>query len=431
MPLSSISVADLCRSSDLRGIASLAEGEMRFLAFALLVFATILACAPAQEDRLPVTFVTQEIDSKIKIGYGLAIGDVDGDRNLDILLADKTQLVWYRNPGVEGKTKAPWERHVIHDKATAQDNVCLAALDIDGDGKVEVALGAGWRPADTVASGSVHYMIPGEDRRQPWQKIDLHREPTVHRMHWVADGQGGSQLVVLPLHGRGNRRGQGEAVKVLAYTPPAEDRSKPWMTELIDQSMHVTHNFDPVQWDEDVAEELLLAGREGVVLLDRDDKRWRRTELVNASKFPEFEGAGEVRMGRVGGGRKVVATVEPFHGQRFVLYLEPQDGGDAWQRQVLCKDLAQGHAIACGDLDGDGSDECLVGWRQPNQAGELGIRIYTAKATQWVMEPLDGKAMACEDLRLADLDGDGDLDAIAAGRASHNLRIYWNHRRDD
>jgi hypothetical protein len=34
--------------------------------------------------------------------------------------------------------------------------------------------------------------------------------------------------------------------------------------------------------------------------------------------------------------------------------------------------------------------------------------------------------MACEDLKLADLDGDGKLDIIASGRASNNLKIYWN-----
>ena len=42
-------------------------------------------------------FERQVIDAKISIGYGLSIGDVDGDKKLDILLADKSQIVWYRN----------------------------------------------------------------------------------------------------------------------------------------------------------------------------------------------------------------------------------------------------------------------------------------------------------------------------------------------
>ena len=40
----------------------------------------------------------------------------------------------------------------------------------------------------------------------------------------------------------------------------------------------------------------------------------------------------------------------------------------------------------------------------------------------------DENTMACEDLVLADLDGDGKLDIIAAGRATKNVKIYWNAR---
>ena len=36
--------------------------------------------------------------------------------------------------------------------------------------------------------------------------------------------------------------------------------------------------------------------------------------------------------------------------------------------------------------------------------------------------------MACEDLKIADLNGDGKPDIIASGRATKNLVIYWNER---
>ena len=39
---------------------------------------------------------------------------------------------------------------------------------------------------------------------------------------------------------------------------------------------------------------------------------------------------------------------------------------------------------------------------------------------------VDDNQMATEDIRAADLNGDGKLDIIAAGRASHNLKIYFN-----
>ena len=33
--------------------------------------------------------------------------------------------------------------------------------------------------------------------------------------------------------------------------------------------------------------------------------------------------------------------------------------------------------------------------------------------------------IACEDLRLADMNGDGRLDVVASGRATHNLVVYY------
>jgi hypothetical protein len=34
--------------------------------------------------------------------------------------------------------------------------------------------------------------------------------------------------------------------------------------------------------------------------------------------------------------------------------------------------------------------------------------------------------MACEDIAVADLDQDGRPDVVAAGRDTHNLKVYWN-----
>jgi hypothetical protein len=47
--------------------------------------------------------------------------------------------------------------------------------------------------------------------------------------------------------------------------------------------------------------------------------------------------------------------------------------------------------------------------------------------TQWNTVSIDDNEMACEDLQVADLNGDDKKEIIAAGRASHNLKIYWNH----
>ena len=105
------------------------------------------------------------------------------------------------------------------------------------------------------------------------------------------------------------------------------------------------------------------------------------------------------------------------------------DAGGFWKRQLLDDTLKEGHALACGDLVGNGADQIVIGWRNRNAAGKVGVKIFTAvdrKGEYWAQESVDDNGMACEDLCLADLNGDGRLDIIASGRATKNLKIYFN-----
>jgi hypothetical protein len=386
-----------------------------------LILTGLLPMAPARAAEF--SFRQQTVDAEIAIGYGLAVEDVDGDKRPDILLADKNQFVWYENP--------TWEKHVITEALTDRDHVCLAVRDIDGDGKCEIAVGAEWNPGDTENSGAVIYLVPPADRRQKWHPVKLTHEPTTHRMRWVRNREGRFDLVVVPLHGRGNVKGEGEGVKVLAYHKP-EDPEQPWKTTLVQGSMHLTHNLDVISNGAAEPEEVLLGGREGIVRLIQTESGWKERWITrHTPDKPELQGVGEVRVSALGGGKICVAAIEPMHGNQLVLYMPPAEGpkDGEWKRTVIDDGLVDGHALASRDLLGMGNRQIVAGWRSAQKVGpRVGVKMWwTTKedGSGWQSVFLDDNTMACEDVMIRDLNGDGKADVVAAGRRTRNVKIYW------
>jgi hypothetical protein len=370
-----------------------------------------------QLDPTP-RFEAQTLDAKVQIGYGLAIGDVDGDRKPDILLADQKEIVWYRNGG---RGNEPWKRFVMAANLTERDNVCIAARDIDGDGKVEVAVGAQWNPGETTdstQSGAVFYLERPTDPTKHWKPVRLHHEPTVHRMRWAKVTKDQYQLIVVPLHGRGNQNGAGAGVRTLAYDVPRNLKG-PWRYKVVDSTMHMTHNLELLE--EPKGTRLLLGGKEGIQVLAFRNGKW----ISDNTWIGKGNGVGEVRLGKLSNGKTFVTAIEPMHGIKLSVFLSE----DPTFRQQLTDSLNQGHALACADLLKKGSSQVVVGWREPGPDGKVGIRLWVPQdgsGQKWESYVVDDNQMACEDLQVADLNADGKPDIIAAGRATKNLVVYWN-----
>ncbi len=406
-------------------------------ALAAGALALLLRPGEAADPPAPLPFPdfqVQEIERGLGVGYAVLAVDINNDAKPDLVVVDQRRVVWYQNP--------TWKRRTIIEGKTRPDNVCVAAADIDRDGFVDLALGADWRPFNTKSGGTIQWLSRGPTLDDPWTVHPIAEEPTVHRMRFVdLDVTGRPYLVVAPLMGRNSTQAKnwadGQPVRLLAYRVPKDPVGQRWVPEVIDESLHVVHNFCGVPPASGEGMDLLTASYEGVNLLTHSGDKWTRRHVGagNQDRPNSNRGSSEVKQGRLRGRGTYIATIEPWHGNQVVVYTPPPDGRGLWRRRVIDDKLKWGHAVWCADLDGDGDDELIVGVRDnlSDKPGErCGVRIYKATdgtGARWERYLLDEGGVAVEDLAAADLDRDGRMDIIAVGRATHNARIYWNRPR--
>ncbi len=382
-----------------------------FLTFLVLISFTVTTRGA---DKFP-TFQPHTIDANVgKVCYAVTAADVDGDSALDIVAVTESRVLWYENP--------TWVPRVIIDDQTPQDNVCIAPLDIDQDGNVDFALGAGW-----TKTGTLHWLSRGKSLDEKWQVHSIGREPWLHRMRW-ADvlGKGRPQLVISPLNAT-----VGDGVRLTAFQIPADPRTDRWQSTILNSDFNRMHNHWHNDFDGDGVVDTITASREGVHLIRRNSEGWFKTKLgagAQAAK-PNLSGAGEIKTGRLKDGMIILATVEPMHGDQLVVYTSPESRASLWKRHVIDKGFKRGHALWLADVDRDGSDEIVFG--HSDTPDVPGLNIYDVQnqaGTEWTKHVIDAGGIATEDLIVADFTGDGHLDVVAGGRASHNVKLYVNGR---
>jgi hypothetical protein len=108
-----------------------------------------------------------------------------------------------------------------------------------------------------------------------------------------------------------------------------------------------------------------------------------------------------------------------------VVIYTPPAGRGPWRRRVIDDRLVESHALEVADLDGDGRDELVAGYRGKGRQLLL-YRATDAAGRRWERTVLDDGDMATSGLWIADLNGDSRLDIVAIGSGSGNLKWYEN-----
>jgi hypothetical protein len=376
--------------------------------------ATVLLAAPPHPHRhpRPVHFREHTISKDLKMGYQLVAVDVNGDGRIDLIAVDErgTELAWFENPG--------WERHVI--AADVPRTINIDASDIDGDGVPEIAILYKFESSPDKSIGIVGLLHHDGDVRRPWKLTEIDRVPSAHRVRWAdPDGDGHKAMIMAPMVGA-----TAEPPEYKASVPIYIYRAPEWKRQLISgQVRGVLHSIYPIDWDGNGRQELLTASFLGLRLFRPvTGGEWRSEEIAKGNPEPCPRcGSSELVQGHLGKMR-FLAAIEPWHGSDVVIYRQEQG---AWTRRVIDDSFQNAHALATGDIDKDGNDEVVAGFRGP------GFQLYIYDAldrtgSYWDRQVLDAGGIAAADCKIRDFNRDGRPDVACIGASTGNLKWYEN-----
>ena len=366
-------------------------------------------CAATVAGAPPARFATHTVATGLTGGYQVVAVDLnhDGKPDLIALASGMHELVWFENPG--------WQRHVI---AGNQNRMINCAV-VESGGQTQIVLASEFANEARNSIGLVSVLTPGGDVRQPWSVREIDRLTTSHRLR-VADIDGSGKKVVInaPLTGA-----KAAGPDYRDHTPLVYYRPGEWKRELISEANEgVVHGIFVVDWDGDGRDEILTASFVGLHLFKfGKDGRWTRTEISKGdpAAWPK-SGSSDVAVGKVGK-KRFLAVIEPWHGNQVVIY---QQNKHAWEREVIDDSLAEGHTILAVDLNHDGRDEVVAGYRGKGRS----VNLYYAegKGGHWAKQVLDDGGIAANACATADFNGDGRPDIACIGGGTSNLKWYEN-----
>jgi hypothetical protein len=373
---------------------------------------------PEAEKRIIHGFKRILIDDEFFRGYQVKVADLNMDQLNDIIaISDRMpEIYWYENPG--------WQKHLVSDKTVR--NIDIAPNDIDKDGFIDLALVCRFDLKESDKGGYLYWLKNPGNISDEWNLSFIDSIPTSHRIQWIdLDCDGSNELINVPLVGRGAvAPDYAVPSELVYYKVKIKDGELIWKRNLIDNSITMCHGFEILRWDDDLFPDMLVAGFEGVFLFSNSTAGWSKSLIGTGDRNPRpAQGASEVHSGFLGK-RQFIATIEPWHGNKVVVYTQIKKLGTPWQRNVIDTSLDNGHAIACIDLNYDGLDEIIAGCREGPQS--IYIYSYNEDQQKWAKHTLDEGSMSAAGICIFDYNLDGWPDIVSCGNNTNNIVLYEN-----
>jgi hypothetical protein len=335
--------------------------------------------------------------------------DVDRDGDMDVVASSSSEIAWYANDGTPGG-EGDWTKTVINPAAT--DSFELA--DFDGDGDLDVA-GTGLF-GDRIFW---HDNTDGAGTFGPEQTI---ANVAGHKPLFAGDFDQDGDLDLLP-GGPGNSSG-----RLVWY----ENDGTPgglgdWPETEIDSGLSVRHvEAADIDGDGDLD---ALAGDNVIAWYVNDGAgNFGARQLVADPTWSSFgtslvdlDGDGDLDVLAALFQQGLSPTVHS------ITWYEndgtPGGMGD-WFERTITSDVVRPRSVSAFDVDLDGDQDVLVAAMEGDTVSwyenELG------DATSWLLHSISDTVDFGNFAWAADIDGDGDLDALSASHTDDTIAWYEN-----
>lgn len=377
-----------------------------------LAIAAVLVGRPSS-----IPFEHIVIDKDVPEGLDCkAVGDIDSDGFPDIIIAGNLRggsLIWYRYPN--------WSKHLIDKGQFAVD---MQVGDVDGDEDMDVIVSEAYE-APSKGKALLWYENPlpkGDPTSDPWKRhVISSNAPVDHYIHdvEVGDINGDGKLDVLVRHG-----------KTVLYLQNSPDS---WREKIVDFGSGAgdEEGMALADIDRDGHLDIVLNGYWLKGPADPVRDNWTK-HIID----PGWPHKAKVAVADINGdGRPDVVLAPAEQHGRLSWYEAPEDPiNGKWIEHVIDDDVDYVHGLGVADMDLDGNVDVVISEMhrsgyQPDRPSRQRVCIYLnlGKGFKWERQII--ATTGSHNLRLADIDNDGDIDIIGAnwGGPYHPVELWRNY----